>query len=263
MRGALEHHSDFGHALAQALAAAQVERHAGPTAGVDVKADGRIGFGGAGGVDALLLEVSDHFVRALPSLGVLAACGIGGKILGQTHSGEHLGFLGGQILGGEAHRLFHGGKGHELKQMVLDHVSCGADAVVVAGAAADADVFGHRDLHVIHIIGVPDRLVHGVGKAQSQQVLHGFLAEVVIDAEHGVRVEYFGDHAVEFLGAGQVMTERLLDNHAAPCTFGRTRQAGRGQLLGHLRECARRHRHVKGMIAARTAVAIKLLHSGA
>lgn len=44
----------------------------------------------------------------------------------------------------------------------------GADAVVIAGAAADADVLGHRDLHVVHIVGVPDRLVHGVGETQGQ-----------------------------------------------------------------------------------------------
>ena len=35
------------------------------------------------------------------------------------------------------------------------------------------------------------------------------------------RVEHFGYHAVEFLGAGQIMAERLLDDHAAPCALGR------------------------------------------
>jgi hypothetical protein len=35
-------------------------------------------------------------------------------------------------------------------------VARGADAVVVAGATADADVLGHRDLHVVDVVGVPD-----------------------------------------------------------------------------------------------------------
>ena len=263
MRGALEHHGDFGYTLAEALAATQVERHASPAAGVDIEADGGVRFSGALGVDAFFLQVADHFVRALPALGVLAARGVGSKVLGQAHGGKHLGLFGGQVLGGEAHRLLHGGQSHELKQVVLDDVACGADAVVIAGAAADADVLGHRDLHVVHIVGVPDRLVHGVGETQGQQVLHGFLAEVVVDAEHGARVEHFGYHAVEFLGAGQIMTERLLDDHAAPCALGRARQAGGGQLLGDLWECARRHRHVEGMVTLRAAVAVKLLHGGA
>ena len=59
------------------------------------------------------------------------------------------------------------------------------------------------------------------------------------------------------------MAERLLDDHAAPCALGRARQAGGGQLLGNLREGARRHRHVEGMVTLRAAVAVKLLHGGA
>ena len=47
---------------------------------------------------------------------------------------------------------------HQLEQVVLDHVAGGADAVVVAGPAADADVLGHGDLHVVDVVGVPDRL---------------------------------------------------------------------------------------------------------
>ena len=64
---------------------------------------------------------------------------------------------------------------------LLDDVARGADAVVVAGAAADADVLGHRDLHVVDVVAVPDRLEHRVGEAQGQQVLDRLLAEVVVD----------------------------------------------------------------------------------
>jgi hypothetical protein len=67
--------------------------------------------------------------------------------------------------------------------VVLDDVAGGADAVVVAGAAADADVLGHRDLHVVDVVAVPDRLEHGVAEPERQDVLHRLLAEVVVDAE--------------------------------------------------------------------------------
>ncbi len=65
-----------------------------------------------------------------------------------------------QAVGVERRRLLHRDQRHQLEQVVLDHVAGGADAVVVAGPAADADVLGHRDLHVVDVVGVPDRLEH-------------------------------------------------------------------------------------------------------
>ena len=68
--------------------------------------------------------------------------------------------------------------------MVLDDVAGRADAVVVARPAADADVLGHGDLHVVDVVRVPDRVEQLVGEPQRQDVLHRLLAEVVVDAEH-------------------------------------------------------------------------------
>ena len=142
--------------------------------------------------------------------------------------------------------------------MVLDDVACGADTVVIAGTTSHADVLGHGDLHMVDVIVVPDRLVHGVRETQRQHVLHGLLAKIMVDAEHARRVEHFGDHAIELLGAGQVMTERLFDDHTTPSALVAFRQTTVGQLTGHLRERARRHRHVERVIAARATVAVKL-----
>jgi hypothetical protein len=74
--------------------------------------------------------------------------------------------------GVERDRLLHGGQREQLQQVVLDDVAGGADAVVVARAAADADVLGHGDLHVVDVVGVPDRLEHLVGEPERQHVLH-------------------------------------------------------------------------------------------
>ena len=221
VRRALEHDGDLGDALAETLAGTKIERHTGPAAGVDVKPDRRIGLGGRRRVNALLLQVSDDVMRALPAGGVLSASGVCGQVLRQTHRGEDLRLLGGQVGGGERDRLLHGGQGQQLQQMVLDDVARCADAVVVSGAAGHADVLGHRDLHVVDVVGVPDRLVHRVGETQRQHVLHGFLAEIMVDAEHARRVEHLGDHTVELLGAGQIVAERLLDDHATPSALGR------------------------------------------
>ena len=144
--------------------------------------------------------------------------------------------------------------------MVLDDVACGADTVVIASTTSHADVLGHGDLHMVDVIVVPDRLVHGVRETQRQHVLHGLLAKIMVDAEHARRVEHFGDHAIELLGAGQVMTERLFDDHTTPSTLVAFRQTTVGQLTGHLRERARRYGHVERVVAAGTAVAVEFGH---
>ena len=183
-----------------------------------------------------------------------------GQILRQAHRGQDLRLFRGQVGRRERHRLLHGGQREQLQQVVLDHVAGRADAVVVPGSAGHADVLGHGDLHVVNVVGVPDRLVHGVREAQRQHVLHGFLAEVMVDAEHARGVEDLGDHAVELLGALKIMAERLFDDHAAPRAFGGAGQTAVGELAGHHRERARRHRHVERVVAARATVAVQLGH---
>ena len=65
--------------------------------------------------------------------------------------------------------------------MVRHHVAQRAGLVVEAAAMADAELFIDRDLDVVDMVAVPDRLEHAVGEAQHQDVLHRLLAEVVID----------------------------------------------------------------------------------
>ena len=101
-------------------------------------------------------------------------------------------------------------------QVVLDDVTGGADAVVVAAATAEPDVLGHGDLHVVDVVRVPDRIEQLVGEAQRQDVLHRLLAQVVVDAEHRRLGEDAVDHLVERAGALQIVAERLLDDDAAP-----------------------------------------------
>jgi hypothetical protein len=146
--------------------------------------------------------------------------------------------------------------------VVLDHVARSADAVVVPGPAADADVLGHRDLHVVDVVAIPDRLVQLVGEAQRQDVLHRLLAQVVIDAEDRIRRERRAQRVVELPRRGKVMTERLLDDHPAPAVRlvgGVVDQTGVAQLLGHDGEVLRRDRQVVGVVAHRAAFDVQLV----
>ena len=47
---------------------------------------------------------------------------------------------------------------------------------------SDGQILGGRDLHVVDVVAVPDRLEDAVGEPQHQDVLHGLLAEVMVDA---------------------------------------------------------------------------------
>ena len=200
VRCTLEHQRDLGDPAAQPLSGAQVERHARPAAGVDLQGDRRERLGGGVLGEALLLEQADDLLAALPAGRVLPARGGLVERLGEPGGREHLDLLGLQFGRAEADRLLHRGERQQLDQVVLDDVARGADAVVVAAAAAETDVLGHGDLHVVDVVRVPDRFEQLVGEPQRQDVLHGLLAQVVVDAEHRLLREDAVDHLVELAG---------------------------------------------------------------
>ena len=154
--------------------------------------------------------------------------------------------------------FLHGGQRHELEQVVLDDVAGSADAVVVAGARADTDVFSHRNLHGIDVVGLPQRLEHGVREAHRHDVLDGFLAQVVVDAEDILLVKNLRDDVGELLRGLKVVSERLLDDDATPFAALSLVQAGIRQVLGHDGEVRRRNRQVEGVVAAGAAHPVEL-----
>ena len=111
--------------------------------------------------------------------------------------------------------------------MVLKDIPQGAGCLVVLSAAFDADVFGHRDLHVVDVAPVPDGLEDPIGKAEHEDVLYGLFAQVVVDAIDLLFGEDAVDCLVERLRALQVVPERLLDHDAFPALagFGNARRA--------------------------------------
>ena len=94
---------------------------------------------------------------------------------------QHLDLLVADGVGREVDRRLHGRERDELEQVVLDDVADRARLLVEAGAALDAERLGHRDLHVVDELAVPDRLEDAVAEAQDEHVLNRLLAEVVVD----------------------------------------------------------------------------------
>src|SRR5271157_3658103 len=73
--------------------------------------------------------------------------------------------------------------------MVLHHIADGAGLLVELAPALHAERFGHRDLHAVNLIAVPDGLQEAVGEAEDEQVL-----DRIFRIDH-----YLGKEAVENL----------------------------------------------------------------
>ena len=100
--------------------------------------------------------------------------------------------------------------------MVLEDVARGAGLLVERASLLDADRLGHRDLHVIHVAAVPDRLEDPVPEAEDQDVADRLLAQVVVDPVDLRLAEDLADLAVEPDRRVQVAPERLLDHDPSP-----------------------------------------------
>ncbi len=114
-----------------------------------------------------------------------------------------------------ARRRLHRDEREHLQEVVLHDVANRADRVVEAAAIVDAEVLGHRDLDRGDVLAVPDRLEHGVREAQVHDVLHGLLAQEVVDPEEALLGEDRGQAPVEIARRREVGPERLLDDEPA------------------------------------------------
>ena len=100
--------------------------------------------------------------------------------------------------------------------MILHHVAQGSRVFVVASPVPDADLFCHRDRHVVDIASVPDRLEERIGETECQDILNRLLAEVVVDAEYLGFVEALPECSRHFLRGFQVMADRFFHHDAVP-----------------------------------------------
>ena len=84
--------------------------------------------------------------------------------------------------------------------MIGDHVAERAGLFIEGPAAFDADRFGNRDLDVVDVIAVPERLEDSVSEAHHHHVLNRLLPKVVVDPVNLVLVEHAEKIDVEALG---------------------------------------------------------------
>jgi len=131
-----------------------------------------------------------------------------------AHGLEHLRLAVADVLRSERVGRLHRHEGEHLEQVVLNHVAQRAGLLVVAGPLLDAGRLGDRDLNVVDRLAAPGPLDHRVREPEDQDVLHGLLADVMVDPKHLRLVEDLAHDAAELTGARQVVPDRLLQHDA-------------------------------------------------
>ena len=121
-------------------------------------------------------------------------------------------------VGIDRDRRLHGDEAEELEHMVLHHVAQCAGGVVVAGPAFESQRLGDRNLHMVDMGTIPDRLEQRIGEAQCHQVLNRLLAEIMVDAEDAVLRKDAADGVVDGRSGFEIAADRLFDHDA--CPFG-------------------------------------------
>ena len=225
--GRVEADHDLGRRLGQALAGSNQERHIGPAPRIDFQPDRG---------ERLDLRVGgDPFFLAVAH--VLAADDAGW--FQRADRPQHLDFLVADSVRRIAAGRLHRQHGDDLEHVVLDHVADRAGFFVEAAATLHAERFGHRDLHALDAIAVPDRLEELVGEPERKDIENGFLAQIVVDPKDPRFLKGLEEYAIQLAGRLFVVTERLLDHD--PRVVG---AAGLGQVFHDDAEQARRDRQV-------------------
>ena len=148
-------------------------------------------------------------------------------------------------------RRLHRGERDELQDVVGHHVAHSAGFVVVVATQFNAQLFRDRDLHVIDVAAIPHRLENSIREAEGQNVLHRLFAEIVVDAVNLIFLQHFANFFIQRHGAGEVMPERLLDDHAPPLFTLFMRQPSRAELIDHNRKKGGRRSEVEEDVAFR------------
>src|SRR2546428_826522 len=227
VRRAVEADRDLAHALREALARAQIERHSRPPPVVHEEPERGVGLRLRVGRDALFLEVAWDGLAPREAGAVLAAQGglpdpRGIERSDRVHDLVLLIAHGTRV---EGRGRLHGDQAEELEQVVLHHVAQRPRLLVVRAAGLDADGLGDGQLDLGHVVAVPQRLEDAVGEPEHEDVLDGLLAEVVVDPVDLLLAEGGREPAAERLRARVVAPKRLLDADPREAARHRAREA--------------------------------------
>ena len=164
----LEVDGNFRAGFRETLAHAQVNRHIGKAPVINVQAQRDEGFDHGGRIHVLLFAITGDRFSADGAGGILAAHGPA-RYFRARHAAQRahdLDFLIADGVRAQVGGRFHADEAEELQKMILHHVAQSTRALVIAGASFHSERFRGRDLNMIDVTRVPERLEDGVGETQ-------------------------------------------------------------------------------------------------
>ena len=138
----------------------------------------------------------------------------------------------------EGNRGLHGRQADQLENMIGDHVGKRARPIVVIATQFHAKFLRDRNLHVIHVTPIPDRLENAVRKAKSQNVLYGFFSQVMVNAIDLIFLQNLSNFVIQGDGRRQIVSKRFFDHHPPPLPIHFIGQPGIAKLFyDHWKKC--------------------------
>ena len=98
--------------------------------------------------------------------------------------------------------------------MVLHHVACRACCIIEVAATFDAQLLGDGNLHMPDATTPPEWLEQHIAETQRHQVLHRFLAQIMIDAIDLMFFEHSRNGLIDAFGRREIVTQWLFQHHA-------------------------------------------------
>ena len=84
-----------------------------------------------------------------------------------------------------------------LEQVVLHHVTDGANLLIKRAPPLNPKILGHRNLHALDVRAIPKRLQQHIGKAEEQHAVDGLFAQVMVNTKNRLLVKRLEQDLIE------------------------------------------------------------------
>src|SRR3989338_2756062 len=100
--------------------------------------------------------------------------------------------------------------------MILPHVAQRSDLIIKRPPSFYADFFPQANIHPLNELTAPKMLQKRIGKAESENVLHGFFAHIVIHSENLIFFEKRHHFLIQFFRRMYIASKRFFHKHPRP-----------------------------------------------
>lgn len=207
--------SHFSLSLVECFAASQDEVDSIPALVVDAHDSGGECRRVRSSWDCFVIQISERFIaRAFWVANVLTKDDV--VECQWLNAFKYFDLLVTDVIGMDGSRLLHCHQRQNLQQMILHHIANDSEFVEISAATLRAERFLEGNENRRDVLTIPCRVEELIAESDGHQVLHHFLAQVMVNTVELILSEERGQMIAENLGARRVLSERLLDDDTTP-----------------------------------------------